>query len=268
MPAEEEKPESEGKEGLPEGEQPEVEEGGSSTEGEEEEVSESEEEEVSESEEETEPKRTPRLVEAYKFRIAEKKWQKEKKELEKRIRELESQLAEKTPSERSEEIKAVAEKYGLDEDFVRDLVKLAKSEPSTQQFQKELEALKEEREWERQYREFEKEYTDKIEPLLVQDGILEDKRPKFKSYLRDLAFTERFASWPLDDIYVFLKAKGHIEDFLPKEKKKSAEPSRGGARGREAKSLKEMIEGMSEEEFLKWGDEQAERESKYEIHRA
>jgi len=267
-PAEEEKPESESEEteeevSSEETQQPEEGEEEAPTEGEEETESEPE-----EGEEEEKPKRTPRLVESWRLRVAQKKWEKEKRELENKIRELSAKLEETTSSQKGEEVKKFAEKYGIDEDFVRDLLAILKPGVTTQEFQKELQALREEREWQKQYQEFEKEFTDKLEPLIVKEGIPEAERPKLKSLIRDLAFTERFAAWPLDDIYLFLKAKGLLDDFLPKEKKKSAEVSRGGARGKEAGSLKEIIEGMSEEEFLKWSDEQAKKEKRFEIHRS
>lgn len=243
--------------------QPEEGEGSEPSEGEEE-ISESEPEEG----EEEEKKRTPRLVESWKLRVAEKKWQREKKELEDKIRELQEQIQKKSQPEKEEGIKEFAEKYGIDEDFVSDLLKLIKPSISMSEFQEELQALKEEKEWQKQYQEFEKEFVDKLEPLIVKEGIPEDFRPKLKNYIRDLAFTDRFASWPLDDIYLFLKAKGHINDFLPKEKKKSAEAGKGGARGKEAESLKEIMENMSPEEFLKWSDEKAKKESRYRFHRA
>lgn len=254
----ESKPEEEsGEDNGEQGEESEPEEGDA---GEDEEVEE-------EGEEEAEPKRTPKLVELYKFKIAQKKWEKEKKELEERIRELSEQNKGKTEAEKSEGIKEFAEKYGIDESFVSDLLKLAKPNVSTAEFQEELKALKEEKEWQKQYQEFDKEFTDKVEPILIEDNIPEKKRPKLKSLMRELAFTERFASWPADDIYTFLKAKGQLDDFMPKEGKKSAESSRGGARGKESESIKEIIENMSEEEFLKWSDEQAKKSggSRYEF---
>lgn len=231
---------------------------------EEEEIKEEEEEEG----EEKEPKRTPRLIPLWKHRVLEKKMEKLTEEKEREISDLKRELAgTKEPAERQKTIETFAEQFGLDPEMVKGLLKLIPVPTISEDTRKELDAIKEEKEMARQERLFGDEYEKKIEPLLKEDGVSEDKRPKLRVLLRSFAFTTKYAGNDLDEIYFILKHNGTLDPFLVKGRK-SAEASRGGARaGGGGEEFPDVL-GMSDEEFEKWSNEQAAKESKFTIKRA
>jgi len=70
---------------------------------------------------------------------------------------------------------------------------------------------------------------------------------KVKEIIHTKAFTKKFASYELNDLFYRLKRDGEFDDFVPKDKKKSAESSHGKPHVGK-KEEKDWAE-MSEEEF-------------------
>ena len=227
-----------------------------------EEKDEEEEEEEEEKEEEEEPekpektKRKPTLMPIYKHRLAESKWKERENELLGEIEKIKSQKPAQTSEEFDKKIQGLADKSGLDADFLKELVTLVrpKSELSDE-VKKKLESLEEERSSAYQSKMFEREFEEKILPLLEKDSISEENRNKIKKLLKKLAFTTDYAQTPLPVIY---RGVEEFDRFRAKGKK-SAESSRGGMSGGvgEEKDIREM----TDEEFEKFSDEQGSKQS-------
>ena len=221
--------------------------------------------------EEKPAERTARLMPLYKHKIAEKKWKKEKEELieqhAEEIRKLKEETAGQPSEERKKQVKEYAEKYGMEEEAVEDLLKIAGG--STANLEKkigELEeklAKKEQADIEsKQDAEFDKEFNKEVLPLMEKDGISPEKRKKLKDRLKVLAFTEEYVKTPLKVIY-----KG--EDSISEIKtpgKKSAESSGTPPHGGEGKEKKDWMD-MSDDEFEKESDALGQKSSNITIKR-
>lgn len=212
-------------------------------------------------------KRTPRMIELYKHKIAEKAWNKEKEGLEQKIVDLSNKSETKTKPEREKLIKAFAEKSGMDASMIEEFVEIANS--SQANLSKELAALRaqvkkgdDERVWAEEDRRFEKDYDKNVVSLIETDGVLKENIPRLKKLLKTLAFTEEYAKTPLKVIY-----RG-VDDFRQFSKKgqKSGESARGGIRGDETDS---GWLDLSEEEFEKKIKEESNKqgETKFNIRR-
>lgn len=216
---------------------------------------EDEDEDEEDKDEEEKVKRTPHLMPIYKHKLAEREWSKEKQTLLTQIEELKTKGA--TKPEQSEAIKKFAEKHGFEEEAVKDLVDLIGSKTDiSDELKKKLGALEKERSETYQSNSFQKEFDKEIAPLLEADGVPKENHKKVLKLLKDLAFTEEYAKTPLKVIY---KGVEQFDDFRIKGKK-SAEGSRGGARGGSVPE-KEMRD-MTDEEFEKYTDEEAAKGSR------
>ena len=237
----EKEPDKEKAEGEPEGEEP-------------------------EEEPEDKSKRTPRLMEMWKHNIAEKNWGKEKAKLESTITELSEEIKRKSSPERSQAIKDIAEKSGLDSEVVEEVVKLAESGQVA--LKKELDTLRNEikdsREkalWAEEDKKFEQDFEKNIAPILKTDNIPAENLPRLKKLLKTLSFTEEYAKSPLSVIY---RGVEDFQQFLPGAKRKSGEESRGGIRGKEGEV---DIMKMSNEEFEAYMKKQKDEEGGFQIRR-
>ncbi len=217
-----------------------------------------------EGEREEKPKRTPQTMPVYKHKIAEKRWEKEKGDYNEKIKNLEVEVKKKASPEKQKVVKDFAEKHGFEPEMVNDLLKIVESgQPDVKKalddFRSEIEKGRTERERTHQYSEFNKDYEKSIIPLLEKDGVPSEKRKEVKKLLQTLAFTTEYASTPLPVIY-----RG-VEDFdgFKVKGKKSAEPSRGGARGGEEED--EMPKG--DKEFKEWSDKKGREQSNLTITR-
>jgi len=225
------------------------------------------EEEPSEEEEpEGKSKRTPRLMEVWKHNVAEKNWGKEKAKLESAVAELSEEIKRKSSPERSKAIQNIAEKSGLDSEVVEEMVKLAESGQVA--LKKELETLrgeiKDSREkalWAEEDKKFEQDFEKNVAPVLKSDNVPAENVPRLKKLLKTLAFTEEYAKSPLAVIY---RGVEDFRQFLPGAKRKSAEESRGGIRGKEGEV---DIMNMSNEEFEAYMKQQKQEEGGFQIRR-
>lgn len=221
-----------------------------------------EEEEDEEEKEERKPERTPRMMPVYKLRIAEKKWEKEKEGLQRTIDDLNEKIASKAGIDKEREIEEFAKEHKMDPEVLKGLVRLVQPTGGviSDKMQEDVKKLKEDQEWDRQRKIFDGDFKKTIVPLLEEDKVPQEKREELKTLFGKLAFTRKYVSYKLDDLYFSLKRKGELNEFLPAEKgKKSAEESRGGARG--GVTGEKGILDMSDEEFDEW-EKEREEESK------
>ena len=210
------------------------------------------------------PQRTPQTMSIYKHKIAEKKWEKERTEKEDEIKRLNTELKKKSSPEKQKVVKDFAEKHGLEPEMVTDLLKIVEAgQPDVakelDKFRSEIEKGRTEREQTHQYKEFDKDYEKSIVPLLEKDGIPSEKRKEVKKLLQTLAFTTEYSNTPLPVIY---RGATDFDEFKVKGKK-SAEPSRGGARGGEEGD--EMPKG--DKEFQEWSDKKGKEQGNRTIER-
>lgn len=223
------------------------------------------EEEAGDESKEDKLKRTPRLMEVYKHKIAEKKWSKEKDDLEMRVADLTVKIETKNQPERAKLIRDFAEKSGMESELVEEFVKIA--ETGQANLSKELESLRadikkgsEERAWVEEDKKFEQDYEKNVISLLEVDKIPKENLPRLKKLLKSLAFSEEYAKTPLPVIY---RGVEDFKQFLEKGRK-SGEPARSGIRGEEKKV---SILDMTDEEYNKHIEEGIKNEQKFDIRR-
>jgi hypothetical protein len=208
-------------------------------------------------------KRTPKLMPLWKHNVAEKHWGKEKEELESKLQEA---LKVKDSPEKTEKIKEIAEKFGLDAEMVSEIVGLSQSATPKDVLSRleKLEKTSETTTEQQQDVEFERDFSKNVLPL-IKDEYPEasDKLVgRIKTLIESLAFTEELIGTPLSMIY-----KGS-EQFRGVKGKKSAESSTGSGRiekvGIEGVTP-EDIENMSDAEFDKFSDAAAKGTTKFKV---
>ena len=198
------------------------------------------------------PKRTPKLMEAWEHEVYKGKSEKQIKELSQQITDLTTKLEGKSDSKKTDAVKAFAEKSGLDEETVAGLLELT----GVDSLKKELSDLKGKSEIPDQEVEFAKEANKELPKLFEGDKIAIDKQAEVQKVIHDLAFTKRYASLGLDEIYIIAKTKGYLDDFIKAPGRKTAEGSRGGSSGIGTDGEKKDVADMTDEEFKKFSDEQ------------
>lgn len=213
--------------------------------------------ETPDEEEETPPeiKRQIKTIPYETFKKYKEKWRKRTDEATAKVREeYEGKIKELSttpPSpERADDIKQLAEEYGLDEKLVSGLVDIAakRAKPNIDIDPNILKQIKETQEQKAQDDMFEQEFKE------LSEEFPEAKENKNK--LKDLAFDQRFYRTPLKDIFIYLRGVGEIS-----APKKSAEGSRGGSKIGAGKV--EFKENMSEEEITAMSDEEFDEYSEW-----
>ena len=218
---------------------------------------------------EDKPKRTPKLMEVYKHKIAEEKWGKEKEALSTKVTDLEKQIGKKPHPDRKEDIAKFAEEHGLEPKMVSGLLGLVE-DGRVSELEKKLDSLKGEietgrvtREQAHQEGEFGKDYTKAIIPILDNEKVPSDKKKEIKEIIHTLAFTAEFASYDLEDIYFKAKRRGDFDEIVSKGKK-SAEPGKN-THGKAGEEETKPFKDMSDAEFDKASEEGAKGEKKFNI---
>lgn len=184
--------------------------------------------------EEEKPNRLPKMMPAFKHKIAEKEWSKKETALLSEIETLKNKPNE-TPAQEAKatedidtKIEKLAEEKGVDAELIKQIVSLVpKQETSTeiQEAMKVINDLKASNEQVKADVNFQKEFK-AIEPLIkaeypdISDGDLS----KVQQQLKDTAHSKEYATTPLSVIYKGLD--GFREAVMTK--KKSAESSRSG----------------------------------------
>ena len=197
--------------------------------------------------------RTPKLIPAYKHETFKSQSEQREKALKAKIENLESELSNKTEVQSNDEIKKFAEDNGVEESLVAGILKLTGIPKLKKEFDEKLSKLERERSESVQDKEFEKDYEKSVIPLLEEQGVPKEKWNEAKKMLKDLAFSEDYAKTPLKVIF---KGVDDFEEFIPKEKRKSIEGGRSGARGTGATDKKDVNDPeLSDEEFIKLSDE-------------
>jgi len=160
-----------------------------------------------------------------------------------------------------EETKALAERYNLEPGALAEIIGLATKKASGQS--KEIQELIQANKIKQLQEEVKSDFDVKVLPLIQKD--YPDATPNFianvKKQISDLAFSQGYNTLSVDDIYFVGKGKGLI-DF---KNNYTAEPS--GGKGSEHKNLSTITEKqalqLSPEEYLKWSDAQASKQSQW-----
>ena len=214
-------------------------------------------------EEEKTFKRTPKLMPLWKHNVAEKKWNKAREDLEGKLQEA---LKIKDTPEKTEKIKEIAEKYGMDEAMINELVGLVQPiipkaiMDDIAQLKKASETTTEQQ----QEVEFDRDFNKSVLPLIKEEypEASEKLVSRIKSLVDKLAFTNELIGTPLSMIY-----KGS-EQFRGVKGKKSAESSTGSGRIEKVNIegvTPEDIENMSDAEFDKFSDAAAKGTEKFKV---
>ena len=190
----------------------------------------------------------------------------EKQKLEDQIKNLSNQPVS---PQSTDKVKALAEKYGLDEDLLAELVSTAR-EGIQPELPKEVQDLLAERQSEKQQAEELAAFNKRVDSLsnVLKDDLLKD--PKVREKLQALAYStekapdgEPYFQKEISELY-FGFVKPEFEPGKP-----SAEPSRGGSQATEIVDFEEILNDESKMEefartapseqwqaFAKWRDEQ------------
>ena len=190
--------------------------------------------------------RTPRVIELYKHKIAEKAWNKEKGELLKSIEKLEGSSnkedIKKTSEKIETQISAFAEKHKMKPEVIKELIGLFPKQEQDTSLRKDIDKINKERIERKQDVIFDKDYAKKILPLLKQLKIPEKDYSDIKKSLHDKAFTEQFAKTPIDFIFKgdpFFDRFRSAEDLKKRGFEDKSKGTRGGV-GDEKKNIKDM----------------------------
>lgn len=182
-------------------------------------------------------------------------WETEKADLTTKLEEATKGKGPETPkaelADLETEVKAIADEFGSDPDFALKLAKaVVKATQSGQQIPQEvinrimkLEELQTDK---LEDASFAEEFRKDVEPLLVTEGIPQDRFAKIKEVMGVLAFTPDYAKLPLKEIWRLSQF-----DDLRKKGTKSGESSNAGLRGGETGEEKSVDE-MTDDEFDKW----------------
>lgn len=188
--------------------------------------------EVEEHEEEK-PNRIPKMMPAFKHKIAEKEWSKKEAELLSEIETLKNKPTE-TPAQEAKltddlesKINKLAEEKGVDAELIKNIVSLVPQDVPSD-YKESLETIKELKatnEAAKAEAQFTQEFQD-LMPIIKDEypDISESDLSNIQKQLADTAFTEEYARTPLSVIYKGLDGfRGAVMS-----KKKSAESSRSG----------------------------------------
>lgn len=229
------------------------------------------------------------LMPAWKHKIAEKQWQDEKADLERKLAEASdskgkpssAELPVTEPEKKSEsdiDIKALAEELGADESTVAKIIEAAEERAKAQYKPFELsdedkQALVAAKEYQAQQALdteralFERDFTKDVLPEIKKeygDDVPESVIADLKEKLHGIAYTPEYKLIPYNEIY---RAKAEFRGVAA-EKRKSAESSRGGAFQVSGETVKyedldeNQIANLSGEDFDKYSDYMARRERK------
>ena len=212
--------------------------------------------------EEAKVSRTPKVMPIYKHKIKEKEWQKKYNAIEQELKEAKS----KPTVEQTDKAKTLADKYGVEEGLITDLIEAVGSNIKPDEgVKKQLDNLASAQAEAKELEAFDNEFKSDIATL---DSIKKENLDEAKKLLKELAFTEEYAKVPLKKIIRFAefdKFKGE-----PKKGKKSAESSKTGKRGNVVKYedwTNEDWKNASDSEFDKASEYMAGSQSKYAIQR-
>jgi len=150
------------------------------------------------------------------------------------LREAEEKYKSQTvqPKETSDDVKAFADEHDMDENVVNKLLDLAAKRVSKnvkglpEDIEQEFANLKQQREIQAAKQQFNDEFASSVLPLITQENpnVTQAQVQEIKARLDDLAFSSKYNTYALEDIY---RVKSHEFDIKPKM---SVESSRGGSR--------------------------------------
>jgi hypothetical protein len=210
---------------------------------------------------------SPKLMPAYVHKVAEKTWEKEKGELLSKIEELSKAPSnagddEAAKAAREAKIKTLAEKYGHDEAFIREILDVAtensgKLPEQVQEGLKKAHMLTTERELETEEANYSADFDRVVVPLIkaeygadAPDSLISD----IKEDLKVLAYSEEYGKVPYAVIF---KGQDQFRGLIP-DKKKGAEGGRGGTEASVTATEKpdltqplsdEVVKTLSDSEF-------------------
>jgi uncharacterized protein (UPF0305 family) len=172
------------------------------------------------------------------------------------------ELSKENKDELNDDVKAIAEKYGYDENFVKDIEGLI-SKKAAQAIPKDLletvNTMREKSNQEFQERAFAEDFETSVIPLVLKENpdISKEVLSKIKSEIHDIAFSEVYSKVPLNEIFALKKSAFDIEP--PVKKKSSENDGSGKARPSEVVDY----DNMDEDTFVQLSPEKKLEVSEY-----
>ena len=146
----------------------------------------------------------PALIPAWEHKVAEKRWEKEREQLQAQLEQLRAQPTQPT-QEQARDLRSLAQQYGLvldesQEQFFSALLQQAVPHDVT----KKLEALERDRQVAYLESQYEQEFNKDVAPLLREryGEVSEEKLAELKAKLHDTAFSETYAKVPLRKVFL------------------------------------------------------------------
>lgn len=220
---------------------------------------------------EGEDRRDVSLIPAWQLKAAENKWNKEKADLEGKLTALSQSKPpvvegaakpdDKAQDDFNKKVEKFASENNLDPKVAHGLVSLAsenqgKLPPDVAERLGKIDALQAERQVEIETIKFSSDFDKQILPLIKAeygDDVPTETVDKIKEDLKGLAYSQDYAKVPYVSIY---KGFDQFRGVIP-QKKRGAEPSRGGSQvGIDAEADKpKTVKAMSDEEVMGLKDE-------------
>ena len=233
--------------------------------------------------------RTPRNMPVWKHKVAEKKWQEEKADLEGQIEKLKNLGQDAPPApdagasqedqqKYQDQLATLAEDAGIDVKQLEKIIQIARAGVNvglSETERKTLEVIAEklpvitqtaeqiekDRQFEEERKEFNSEFDKDISDLVKEEypHATSKQIEEVRESLEELAFSERYAQVPLAEIY---RGRSEFRDLFP-EPKKSGET--GGSRKETPKVddedvTEEDFKNMSPDDRIKFAKKQASKE--------
>lgn len=185
--------------------------------------------------------------------------QKYQQEIEQMKADYERKLSDAKPFDHEEELNKLVESHGLDKQATKDLLNMIKKIVPTPDLSK-YDSVLQEAEIAKARIKVSDQFDADIVPLIKKDfpDASESHIQQVKGKISELAFAEGYNSLPLD--YIYFK---HKDDFAYKNKF-TAEPSGRSTDTADLSSLsEEEAMNLPPQEYRKWSDLQAGKQSKY-----
>jgi hypothetical protein len=203
----------------------------------------------------------PALIPAWEHKVAEKRWEKEREQLQSQIEAL-SVKPQTTPQEASN-LRELAQQYGLvldesQERFFDALLRKAVPEDVG----KKLQALEHDRQVAFLEQQYEQEFAHDVAPLLREryGEVTEDKLAELKAKLHKTAFTETYAKVPLKKVFLAEQDTFNLERTEPKA---TVQAGKSG----KTRATQVDYDSIDEDAFRRMSPEDVDKYTEYMIQR-
>jgi hypothetical protein len=204
--------------------------------------------------------REPALIPAWEHKVAEKRWEKEREQLQSQLEQLRAQPTQPT-QEQARDLRSLAQQYGLaldesQERFFSALLQQAVPQDVTLK----LEALERDRQVAYLESQYEQEFNKDVAPLLREryGEVAEEKLAELKAKLHDTAFSETYAKVPLRKVFL-------AEEDTFKLQRMEPQTTVQAVKGGKTRAIHVDYDSVDEETFRRMSPEDVEKYTEHMI---